>query len=101
MAASRGQVNVQFCGGRPQHRPRLHGYPLALTPNIDALARRGVRFERACCQYPVCNEPHVVPEPGIRKRPACRQSHQPAANLKDACLPEFMRRNGWFTARVG
>src|SRR6185312_7581066 len=30
------------------------GHPTIRTPNIDALARRGVRFTRAYCQAPVC-----------------------------------------------
>jgi len=31
-----------------------YGHPLAKTPNVDALARSGVRFDRAYCQYPLC-----------------------------------------------
>jgi arylsulfatase A-like enzyme len=30
------------------------GHPTLETPNIDGLARRGVRFDRAFCQSPVC-----------------------------------------------
>ena len=33
----------------------LHGHPQTLTPNIDALAGRGVTFRRAYCQVPACN----------------------------------------------
>ena len=32
-----------------------YGHTIVHTPNIDRLAERGVRFERAYCNYPVCN----------------------------------------------
>lgn len=31
------------------------GSPRALTPNLDRLAASGVKFDRAYCQYPLCN----------------------------------------------
>lgn len=32
-----------------------YGHPLVKSPHLDKLASQGVRFERAYCQYPICN----------------------------------------------
>lgn len=40
-----------------QHRRSAagcYGHPLAHTPNLDALATRGVRFDTAYCNFPIC-----------------------------------------------
>ncbi len=40
-----------------QHRRSAggcYGHPLAHTPNLDAMAERGVRFDAAYCNFPIC-----------------------------------------------
>ena len=32
-----------------------YGDPIAKTPNLDRLARSGIRFERSYCQFPLCS----------------------------------------------
>ena len=83
----------------------------AHTPNIDRLAARGVRFERAYCQYPSCapsrasfltgrrpNSTGVLLNPGgPNPYPAHFRTHIPDT----ITLPQLFRQNGWFAARVG
>jgi uncharacterized sulfatase len=74
------------------------------TPNIDRLARRGVCFDRAYCQYPLCNPSRASFLSG--RRPATTgvfgNTTSPRKNLGDvAFLPAFFRMHGYFTARHG
>lgn len=82
-----------------------YGDPLAKTPNLDKLAAASVRFDRAYCQYPLCNPSRSSLLSG--KRPATTQVYNNGVYArthvgKDAVfLPELFRNNGYFTARVG
>lgn len=81
-----------------------YGHRVVRTPNIDRLAAHGVRFDRAYCQYPVCNPSRVSFLSG--RRPGTTRivdNVTPTrAFLKDAVfLPQHFRQRGYRTMKVG
>ena len=80
------------------------GHPVAVTPNLDALARRGVRFERAYCQFPHCNPSRASMMSGLRPNSTGVTGN--ADNLYKnvpgiVTLPRLFRQHGYETARSG
>lgn len=81
-----------------------YGFPAAKTPNLDALAARGVRFERAYCQFPHCNPSRSSFLTGLR--PGTTRVTNNEDNLYKnlpgvMTLPRHFREHGYTTARFG
>ena len=78
--------------------------PLAKTPNLDALAATGVRFERAYCQFPLCNPSRVSMLTG--RHPTTtgvlgNRTDFRAAHPDWITLPQWFKQKGWASLRTG
>mgnify|MGYP000477658907 CR=1 FL=1 len=81
-----------------------YGHPVVRSPHVDRLARRGLRFTRAYCQYPVCNPSRTSFLTGLRPdRTGILDNRTPyRTRLPEAMtLPRLFRRNGYVTAALG
>jgi arylsulfatase A-like enzyme len=93
-----------------------YGHAKVHSPQIDALAARGVRFERAYCQFPLCspsrssfltglrpNRTKIHTNPTAGTKPA---DYRPTPHFRDflpdvVTMPQAFRNNGYYVARVG
>jgi iduronate 2-sulfatase len=81
-----------------------YGHPIVKTPNIDRLAARGIRFEHAYCQYPLCGPSRssfmtgLYPDQTlVHSNPVFIRQHLPSV----LTMAQMFRTQGYFTTRIG
>ena len=81
-----------------------YGHPIVETPNIDRLATRGVKFDKAYCQYPLCGPSRasfmtgMYPDQTLVKRNAIYiREHIPNVNT----MSQLFRDDDYFATRIG
>ena len=81
-----------------------YGHPLVQSPNIDRLASRGVQFEHAYCQYPLCGPSRASFMAGLY--PDQTLIHRNAIYLREhvpnvKTMSQMFRDDGYFATRIG
>lgn len=86
-----------------------YGNKVCKTPNIDRLAREGVRFDRAYCQYPVCGASRASFMSGLYPQTTGFMGNIKALGsyrvvnedyAEHPSIGGFLRRNGYISTRV-
>lgn len=105
VAAPAARPNVLFIAA-DDLRAELgcYGSPEAKTPQLDALARRGVLFERAYCQQAVCNPSRASVLTG--RRPDTLKvwdlrTHFRATLPAVVTLPQHFKQHGYTAVGIG
>lgn len=84
-----------------------YGDPIAVTPNLDRLAARGLLFELAYCQQAVCNPSRSSFLTGLRPNTVgvddLRKSFRDTAlgGNELITLPEHFKNHGWYCQNIG
>ncbi len=87
-------------------RPELgcYGSKVAVTPNLDRLARQGLRFRRAYCQEAICSPSRASLMTGARPdtiKVIENYTYFRDLNPDIVTLPQHFRAHGYETVYVG
>ena len=104
-AAGAERLNVLFIAADDLRNDLgCYGDPLAKTPNLDRLAKRGTVFNRAYCQQALCNPSRASIMTG--RRPDTLGIWDLPTHFRETrpdvvTLPQWFKQHGYFTQNIG
>ena len=78
-----------------------YGHAKLQTPNIDALAQRGVRFDRAYCQAPLCGPSRASFYSGRYMSSHGVMANNDPSRVDELTIADYLRPSGYRSALVG
>jgi arylsulfatase A-like enzyme len=105
MAAAPARKNVLFIiSDDLNNLLGCYGDPVAKTPNLDRLAARGVRFDRAYCTYPLCGPSRNSMLTGLYPNSTGIVANSQVFRQtipNQVSLSQAFRQAGYFAGRIG
>lgn len=104
-AQAKPKRNVLFIASDDlNHSFSTYGHPLVHTPNLDSIAKRGVRFDRSYCQFPLCSPSRTSLMTGLA--PDATGVYDLQKHFRErvpdvVTLGQAFQKNDYFVARVG
>ncbi len=104
-ADANGKLNVLFIMSDDLNCDLgCYGHPQVKSPNIDRLAKRGLRFERTHCQFPLCGPSRASIMCGLYPDQTLVQHNaiyvrQRVPNVQT--MPQMFRNHGYTAMRIG
>jgi arylsulfatase A-like enzyme len=109
-------TKVSFCAAPPTSPPNIilimtddqgwgqtgyYHHPILKTPNLDAMAANGLRFDRFYAGAPVCSPTRASVLTGRANHRTGVPSHGHALRLQERTLPAALKSAGYATAHFG
>ncbi|MEX0767022.1 MAG: sulfatase [Microthrixaceae bacterium] len=106
MGSSRPNIVMIVADDHGREAVGCYGNPVVSTPNIDALADRGVRFENAFCTTASCSASRSVILSGLHNHTnrtfgLIHDPHNFSMSSQVVTLPALMKQAGYRTGRMG
>ena len=100
-AAERPNIVLVMADDQGWNQTSYNGHPVLKTPNLDAMAAAGIRFNRFYAAGPVCSPTRASVLTGRTHHRTGVPSHGHNLCLQEKTLPQAVKKAGYATGHFG